>query len=403
MADTPRTLAEALAPITEKEFFDRYLGREFFYSQGRPGKFAGLLPWSDLNRILEHHHLDAPRLRLVREGRTLPAESYSSYRNTRRPSERRPRLRSADLTQRLQEGATLIIDSMDEIHEPVTALAENLERSLQTRVQVNMYAGWRTSRGFDLHWDGHDVLILQVAGRKRWSIYGVTREYPLPGDKGADAKTPPTTPVWEGMLEEGDLLYIPRGWWHVAVPLDEPTLHLTVGLHHSTGMDFLEWFSTRLRDEAVFRQDVPRFGSEGERERHLESMRLALLSAWTPGLLDEYFAYTDTRRAARPHFQLPESVMAPALPEADAGWSVKWMGALSTDTRDGVVRIDCAGKRWTFAGEAAPLLHLLQQRETCAIEDLYSASGAVSADTVRAFIAELLDAGLVAVAHAHSE
>jgi hypothetical protein len=95
--------------------------------------------------------------------------------------------------------------------------------------------------------------------------------------------------------------------------------------------------------------------------------------------------------------------MAPALPEADAGWSVKWMGALSTDTRDGVVRIDCAGKRWTFAGEAAPLLHLLQQRETCAIEDLYSASGAVSADTVRAFIAELLDAGLVAVAHAHSE
>ena len=44
----------------------------------------------------------------------------------------------------------------------------------------------------------------------------------------------PDAPLWEGMLEDGDLLYIPRGWWHVATPLDEPTLHLTVGVNNLT-------------------------------------------------------------------------------------------------------------------------------------------------------------------------
>ena len=49
------------------------------------------------------------------------------------------------------------------------------------------------------------------------------------------------------LLEAGDLLYIPRGWWHVAMPLDEPTLHLTVGVNNLTGADFLRWFADRLR------------------------------------------------------------------------------------------------------------------------------------------------------------
>ena len=382
-----------MAPLTERQFLSQYLGQQFLHLKGSPGKFAGLLPWHDLNEILEHHDLDVPRLRLVREGKAIPADSFITRRGRSRP-----RLRAADLTSHVREGATLILDSIDEIQPPITELAEQLEQSFRTRVQVNMYAGWRTSRGFDLHWDGHDVLILQIAGRKKWGIYGVTREHPLPGDKDL-AKTPPSEPVWEGMLEEGDLLYIPRGWWHVAAPLDEPTLHLTVGLHHATGADFMEWFAGRLRSSAVIRQDLPRLGSPEERREHLERMRQAIVDAWTPDLLDEYFEYRDRRAAERPHFGFPASASRPRLPVEDRALSLKWMVSHPISLDETSVRVTGNGREWKFAASAGPLLQTLERRGACTMDDLLSVSG-IPPEVARTFVSELLDAGLVSLAHA---
>jgi ribosomal protein L16 Arg81 hydroxylase len=396
--NVPRTLDEVLAPLTERQFLSQYLGKQFLYVKGSPGKFAGLLPWSNLNEILEHHDLDVPRLRLVREGKAIPAESFITRRG-----KSRPRLRADDLTAHVREGATLILDSIDEIQPPITALAEQLEQSFRTRVQVNMYAGWRTSRGFDLHWDGHDVLILQVAGRKKWGIYGVTREHPLPGDPLPGdkdlAKTPPSEPVWEGLLDEGDLLYIPRGWWHVAVPLDEPTLHLTIGLHHATGADFMDWFAGRLRSSAVVREDLPRLGSPEERREHLDRMRAAILESWTPALLDEYFEYRDRRASVRPHFAFPASASPPRLPADDRGLSVKWMVSQPIDIDETSVRVIGNGREWTFASAAASLLQTLERRGACTMADLCSVSG-IRPEVARTFVSELLDAGLVSLAHA---
>src|SRR4051794_36815906 len=248
-------------PLTVDEFIHSYLGRNFYHSAGQPGRFAGLLPWNDLNNLLRHQRLDSPRLRLVREGKPVPVESYVQHASSRpQPHLRIPRLRSAEITRHLRDGATLVVDAVDEIVESVTSLAQDLEWVLRTRIQVNMYAGWRTSHGFDLHWDDHDVLILQVSGRKHWKLYEMTREHPLPQDNRRKFEAP-EQPLWEGMLEDGDLLYIPRGWWHVAVPLEEPTLHLTVGLHRKNGTDFLSWFQERLLGFAAVRQDVPVFAT----------------------------------------------------------------------------------------------------------------------------------------------
>ncbi len=398
MATSPRTLDELLEPLNAGEFFSTYLGKSFFHLKGSPGKFAGLLPWPDLNRILEQHQLDTPRLRLVREGEAIAPESYVAYQSPRRGSSRRiPRLRAPGLTRHLKEGATLIVDSIEEMQQPIRTLAEDLESVLRARIQVNMYAGWRKCRGFDVHWDGHDVLILQVAGRKQWGIYGTTREFPLAAD---DKGTPPEKPVWEGMLEAGDLLYIPRGCWHVAVPLDEPTLHLTVGLHHATGMDFVTWFVDRLRERPAVRQDLPRFASESGKEAHLERMRAAWTEAWHPGLMDEYLAYVDGRSAPRPHFGLPWTAMPAATVLEDI--AVKWIASRPVDwdrgRSNGVVKITSNGKEWTFAAEALPLLRTMQARRACGMDELLAASaGALAPEAVRAFVNELVEAGLATI------
>lgn len=389
-----RSLAEVLAPLSAADFLSGFFGKNFYRSSGRPGRFAKLLPWTELNQLLRHHRFDVPRLRLVREGKAIPADTYISYQTAqRRPYSRTARLRPVEIVRQLRGGATLIIDSVDEIHEPITGLAEDLESALCSRIQVNMYAGWRSSRGFDLHWDDHDVLILQVSGRKRWKVYPMTREHPLPADADRNL-SPPDTPLWEGLLEDGDALYIPRGWWHVAVPLDEPTLHLTVGLHNRTGFDFLSWYQERLCEHAAVRQDLPRFATAKEKAAYMRQLQDAWTNGWSAGLLEEYLAHVDARAQPRPNFALPWAATKAVLPPGNVRlkWIVPRPVVLKGDS-GGAIELLCHGKQWRFAASARPLLEILQEKGTCTISELHSDS--LDPQVVRSFIGELLAAGLL--------
>jgi hypothetical protein len=194
-------LRALLSPIVAEEFIRHDYGQHFVHVPGRRGKFSALLPWHVLNEILEEHRIEPPRLRLSRAGKPVPAEKWLSWQPNRRKSGSPvPRLNSTALTRELREGATLVLDNVDELHRPVRQMAEALERAFHVRVQVNSYSGFGASHGFDLHWDDHDVFILQVAGRKQWKVYGMTRRFPLASDVES-AEAPPTEGLWEGMLE----------------------------------------------------------------------------------------------------------------------------------------------------------------------------------------------------------
>ena len=95
-------------------------GQNFLHVPGDPGKFSELLPWPALNRILEQHRLDHPRVRLTREGKPVPHQFVSqlSDASSQRPNQPIARVRSADLARELREGATLVLDAVDECTVP---------------------------------------------------------------------------------------------------------------------------------------------------------------------------------------------------------------------------------------------------------------------------------------------
>lgn len=53
------------------------------------------------------------------------------------------------------------------------------------------------------------------------------------------------------------MLYIPRGHWHYALAGESPCLHLTVGIHAKTGIDWLEWLVNDLRQQEAWRKNLP--------------------------------------------------------------------------------------------------------------------------------------------------
>jgi hypothetical protein len=392
------SLSRILEPHAPEEFLASSWGVRLLHVRGRAGRFSDLMPWPRLSEILRRHRLDFPRLRLVQDGKPLPVSSYLRHASGARGRTSIPRLKPVELAKHLRAGATLVLDAVDELSEPVEELAEGLELLFREHVQVNLYAGWQTSRGFDLHWDDHDVFILQVAGRKRWSVYGMTRPYPLVNDV-EKAQKPTHEPLWEGTLEDGDLLYIPRGWWHVALPLAEPTLHLTVGIHNRTGLDLLRWLSERMRASEIFRRDLPRTTSASEREAHVARMREELFAEFDRAVLERFYKDQDAQAAPRARVTLPLDAMPQATtPAPDARVRLLAPRRLKIESKDGGVEFDCMKRRWRFAEAALPILRRLDEARECTVGELCEAArGHTDEKTVRTFVFELSRHGLVAI------
>ena len=137
----PHDLPGLLTPYDTGNFLRTCWGQQLPARSRNSGKFSELLPWPALNLILEQHRLDTPRLRLTREGKSIPGERLSFL------SSESPKTQSADCasTRRrsdseLRDGATLVLDAVDELQAPITELAESLERVFRVRIQVNAYA-----------------------------------------------------------------------------------------------------------------------------------------------------------------------------------------------------------------------------------------------------------------------
>jgi ribosomal protein L16 Arg81 hydroxylase len=121
-------------------------------------------------------------------------------------------------------------------------------------VQVNSYYTPRGSQGFAVHHDTHDVLVLQVAGEKRWLLYEPLLELPLKHQRYSKSLGEHGEPTQDLVLRAGDTLYLPRGWLHQAETSDTDSLHLTVGINVYTWLDAAKAALAPLEQEADLRR-----------------------------------------------------------------------------------------------------------------------------------------------------
>ena len=143
----------------------------------------------------------------------------------------------------LREGATLVMNRLETKSEPVHDLVMEIARFVGEKAVANGYAAFGGEGTFGKHWDTHDVFAVQLIGRKRWRVFAPTFVLPLPRQGSKEHKQEcPAEPVFDVLLEAGDVLYIPRGWWHEAIPLPgEETLHIAVGIHPMLVRDYIAW------------------------------------------------------------------------------------------------------------------------------------------------------------------
>jgi hypothetical protein len=169
------------------------------------------------NRLLDlamRRSLSNPQVRCFQNGEELHPNAYLTDEVTLRGQS----LRMVD-THRLgillRQGATLVLDQVNTFDPTMEVTCRALQWWSRERVQVNAYLTTNDASGFRLHWDDHDVLIVQLAGEKQWEVRGPSRTAPLYRD--ADRNDRPSNDiVWAGTMRTGDVMHIPRGYWHQA-------------------------------------------------------------------------------------------------------------------------------------------------------------------------------------------
>ncbi|WP_405398483.1 cupin domain-containing protein [Streptomyces microflavus] len=389
---SPLSLA---AHLGRDEFLAQVYHRHYLHVPGALPAPRELITWDDLNTILATNRMDPPRLRLSMDSEMLPQYRYSAPVSTRRHTVWQ-RLHPAELHARLTEGASLVIDAVDELHPAVGRANMELEQWLRTGVQTNLYASWTAKEGFGVHWDDHDVVVAQVDGSKRWKIFGPTRTAPMYKDT-EEPEPPPEKPLTEIVMRPGDLLYLPRGWWHsVAASEGEHSLHLTFGIQTTTGAQLLSWLADDLRRHDVLRLDLPVHAPPEEQADYLKRLKKEVVDALgDPALIGRFMAARDAEDMTRMRPSLPHINSVPAVPGVRV--SLTTARADLAVTGDGVTFRAC-GNEWDMATEAEPLLRRLLSAVpgSVSLGELADAAG-VSVDDAAQVITELVGGQAVAV------
>lgn len=223
---------EALVdPISKEDFFGGYFeSQRLLVRRNRPDYFDGLLTLDDVDRVLTTFQSTRDEVAVVNAANKIKVSDYVYGDN---------RVKVGEVFRLHEAGGTIILNHLHRRHPPRASLCAALELELSAPCQTNVYLTPAKAQGFHPHFDTHDVLVLQIAGSKRWQLYGTPVALALKGH-GDFARQDDPGPVSEEFeLRAGDTLYVPRGLVHEAISTDEPSLHITVGALAWTWFDVL--------------------------------------------------------------------------------------------------------------------------------------------------------------------
>lgn len=164
-------LGRLLHPLTTAQFFAEYWERKPYFLERRdPEYYESLLTRHDLENLITTGDLRFPAIQLAKDGGYIPAEAYTH--DQPHGTERFigvPDL--AVIAEQYRKGASIVLPALQRTWAPLAALCDALQAELDHVPHANVYITPGNATGFTPHYDLHEILVLQIAGKKRWSVY----------------------------------------------------------------------------------------------------------------------------------------------------------------------------------------------------------------------------------------
>ena len=293
------SLAKLIDPVAPKTFIDEYWeAKPLLIQRGQRGYYGDLLTIRDFDNVVA----DNPNSLKIANNN---AESAGYVKGQ---VEKAPETALSEM----REGSTLILDSLHKRLPNLRLLVRLMEREFTHRFQTNIYLTPPEAKGFKIHVDKHDVFVLQVHGSKTWRLEKERRGLPRLGEETKKEDGEYAGAVDEFTLEDGDLLYIPRGHAHDAQSTDESSMHITLGALPYSWEDLLKALVKQAADDdhdlrkalpvgyvlddpqalvAPFKKIVDRMAEEGNLAKVAAQFMQEAITKFTPELGHQVSAY----------------------------------------------------------------------------------------------------------------
>jgi ribosomal protein L16 Arg81 hydroxylase len=236
-----KILEQLLGEDPKTTFLEKHFTRLPFSKPSGARKFTDLLNWETVEEVIT---AKKSALRIVQDGKVI--KDYVD-------------LGFSEAKVHHQKGHTLLLRFAEKSSPRLKQLADDFKKSFHTEVDIQLYCTPEGHNAFGWHYDVEEVFIIQTKGSKSYSIRPNTvHPNPLvksiPKDLGYEnEKTPIEIKI---TLEEGDWLYIPSGWWHVARTQKE-SMHISIGLMPSSAVDLTEYLPRFLAQNSYWRTRMP--------------------------------------------------------------------------------------------------------------------------------------------------
>lgn len=245
------------------DFADQFWGQAPLLSRAAElGRgFTDLLDVTAVDELVSRRGLRTPFVRMAKEGAVLPGARFS--RSGGAGAGIADQVADDKVLAQLDDGATLVLQALHRTWAPLVDFGSQLAHDVGHPVQINAYITPAQNRGFAAHYDVHDVFVLQVSGRKQWTIHAPVVPDPLQNQPweqhraAVAARVADDEPVIDVVLEPGDAMYLPRGTIHAAKALGETSIHLTVGVHPVTRYQLVEHLLHVAQQDAGLRASLP--------------------------------------------------------------------------------------------------------------------------------------------------
>jgi ribosomal protein L16 Arg81 hydroxylase len=180
-------------------------------------------------------------------------------------------------------GCTILQSGIQRYCLPIADICRQIELEilnagigLSEAIGANVYLTPPGSQGFDIHYDNHCVLVVQLSGTKKWNVFNPLDKLPVARCTKSIAIEQLDRPLMDVTLQPGDVLYIPRGFPHFAVCNEQSSLHLTLSIRTITWADVI--YGACL-DDASFRKSVRQNTRNGSSsQKHYEEKLISRLT-----------------------------------------------------------------------------------------------------------------------------
>jgi hypothetical protein len=241
------------------------------------------------------------------------------------------------------------------------------------------------------------VFVLQVMGSKQWKLENARRKFPPKNEDMPDEGRFMGEDHRSFTLQQGDMVYIPRGYVHSAECGSEPSMHITLGLVPYTWGDLLQAaLKATIHANPGLLEALPLGFMSGDREQLVKVARAALRKtadeAFLNSVVDQYKDELVSKFALDVSDQISGFFQPPELKgEHVVGPRAGIVYRLHPS--DDAVRMNFGGRSITFPGFVREGLEFALQTESYRISDL--AGGDLQEDEKIVFVERLIQEGLI--------